>query len=424
MKIPETRSILFVDDQPEILAGLKRMLWAERREWELLYSEGCDDAARLLEQRRIDIVVTDLRMPRADGVQLLDILRRQHPGCVRIVLSGYAASETVLRSVGLAHQFLAKPCTAESLKSTIQKALFVQNLLESNPGLQELVGRIESLPSVPSLYLQVARELQSEEPSLQRVGKIVSRDPGMTAKTLQLVNSAFFGLPKQIDDAGRAVFLLGLDITRALVLSVEIFSQFERTTLGGVVWNSLWRHSWACAQLARRLAQLEWPENPKLHERAYTTGLLHDVGKLILGAYNPDEYREVAERARIENLSVTEAEEDFWGTGHPAVGAFLLGLWGLPLDLVQAVRWHHAPDEASTQEGKDLIRLIHAADALVAELGYSSGNPGSVIAGKLGEGADEVEFHAQIDRWRAFASKLLDGSPIDGEESIKAEHSR
>ncbi|MFZ0428991.1 MAG: response regulator [Acidobacteriota bacterium] len=418
MNAESRRLILFVDDQPEVLGGLKRTLWAERSEWDLLFSKSCDEAVKVLEDCTVDVVITDLQMPRADGVQLLEYLRSKHPDCVRIILSGSTAPEMVLRSVGLAHQFLAKPCTPESLKATIQRALFVKNLLDSNPGLQALVGRIRTLPAVPSLHMQVARELQNEEPSLQRVGEIISQDPGMAAKILQLVNSAFFGLPKQIDDVTRAVCLLGLDVTRALVLSVEIFSQFEEAGLGGVAGTALWHHSLACAQLARRLAEQEWPRNRELHERAYTTGLLHDIGKLILGAYDPNEYRIVVAQAKTERISINAAEERRWGTGHPAIGAFLLGLWGLPLDLVETIRWHHDPESAPDKEGRDLILLVHASDALAAEFGYQSGNPVAVVSEVFPAQEDGTQAELQINRWRKFAKELFEVSTADGEKAL------
>ncbi|MEJ2082018.1 MAG: HDOD domain-containing protein [Acidobacteriota bacterium] len=360
------RSVLFVDDQREILSGLRRMLYPHRQEWEMFFASGADEALSLLETQVIDIVIADMKMPRIDGAELLEIVRREFPGTARIVLSGETEPNAVLRTVGTVHQYLAKPCSAESLRSTIERAVFVKELLESHAALQSLIGRIDVLPAIPALYLRVAHELQSEEPSLKRIGELVSQDPGMSAKILQLVNSAFFGLPREIDDPTRAIMLLGLEVTRALVLSVEIFSQYQITKLGGIAWETLWSHSLACARLAQHIARGEWPDDARVQDR-----------------------------------------------GHPTVGAFLMGLWGLPIDLVEAILWHHEPQEATSSEHRELILLVHAADVLADECGFPSGNP---MGGLDQVFDDEPAILARFENWRSMAFDLL-GQGVDRQES-------
>ncbi|MEJ2078643.1 MAG: response regulator [Acidobacteriota bacterium] len=407
------RSVLFVDDQREILSGLRRMLYPHRQEWEMFFASGADEALSLLETQVIDIVIADMKMPRIDGAELLEIVRREFPGTARIVLSGETEPNAVLRTVGTVHQYLAKPCSAESLRSTIERAVFVKELLESHAALQSLIGRIDVLPAIPALYLRVAHELQSEEPSLKRIGELVSQDPGMSAKILQLVNSAFFGLPREIDDPTRAIMLLGLEVTRALVLSVEIFSQYQITKLGGIAWETLWSHSLACARLAQHIARGEWPDDARVQDRAYITGLLHDVGKLVLAAIAPEGYRHAVKEAAEDSIPLVEAEGRQWGVGHPTVGAFLMGLWGLPIDLVEAILWHHEPQEATSSEHRELILLVHAADVLADECGFPSGNP---MGGLDQVFDDEPAILARFENWRSMAFDLL-GQGVDRQES-------
>ena len=374
----------------------------------MFFTSGADEALEILAKQPVDIVITDMRMPKIDGAQLLEIVRRERPAAVRIALSGETSPEAVLRTVGTVHQYLAKPCTPESLRATISRAGFVKGLLESNPALCSLVGRLKALPTIPALYLQVARELQMEEPSLQKIGRIVAQDPGMSAKILQLVNSAFFGLPREIEDPARAVMLLGLEVTHALVLSLEIFSHYQTGRLGGVAWESLWSHSLACARLAQRLAREEWPRAPKLQDRAYIAGLLHDVGKLVLGAFEPGEYRAVMKEAEAESIPLVEAEERHWGAGHPVVGAFLLGLWGLPTDLVQTILRHHGAGESTSEQALDLVLLVNAADALSAECGFPSGNPVSRLDESL---LAECRKEDRLETWRHLAVELFEPCP-------------
>ncbi|MEJ2078644.1 MAG: response regulator [Acidobacteriota bacterium] len=397
-------SVLFVDDQPSVLHGLRRTLWPHRREWEMFFASSAAEALQILEAHPLEVIITDMRMPGVDGAQLLEMVRQRHPDVVRIVLSGYSASETILQSVGAAHQYLSKPCSAENLEVTIRRAFLVKQLLEVNPSLQALVGRIQTLPALPSLYLRITRELQAEEPSLKTIGAVVSQDPGMAAKMLQLVNSAFFALPRRVEDPAQAVTLLGIEVTKALVLSLEIFSQHERLSIGGVSLERLWQHSTRCALLTRRLAEAEHATSGGIQDRAYTTGLLHDIGKLILGAMLPSEYRKVGRNAADQSIPTFAAERERWGTEHAAVGAFLLGLWGLPEDLVQAVRWHHEPRETENEAWADLTLLVHVSNALVDECGHSSGTPVSFLDEEY---IRSIGKSTSLPQWREIASKAL-----------------
>ncbi len=147
-----------------------------------------------------------------------------------------------MTSIGPIHQFLSKPCDAETLKTTVARVCSMRDLLEDE-ALIKVVSGIESLPSLPKLYSEVMDEVNSEEGSLNKVGEIISRDSGMSAKILQLVNSAFFGLPRHITSPVRAVHLLGLETVKSLILSVKIFSMFSQSDLADYSVDDLWRHS-------------------------------------------------------------------------------------------------------------------------------------------------------------------------------------
>ena len=232
------KRIIFVDDEPNLLKGLSRMLRPLREEWEMLFVGSGSDALAALEKDAFDVVVSDMRMPGMDGAQLLAEVAQRYPQIVRIVLSGHMDKEMIYRSVGRAHQYLAKPCDAARLKSTVARACTIRDSL-ADKFLKELVAGMKSLPSLPSLYIELVEYLQSPEASIQTVGKIIARDVGMTAKILQLVNSAFFGLSRKVGSPSQAVSLLGLDTIRALVLSVQAFSQFDETNLPGFHTESL-----------------------------------------------------------------------------------------------------------------------------------------------------------------------------------------
>lgn len=221
------RRILFVDDEPLVLKGLQRMLRGMRGDWEMYFIDSAPKALAILDKYRFDAVVTDMRMPEMDGAQLLNEVMRTHPDVVRIVLSGEMDQEMILKTVRSSHQYLNKPCEPEVLKLTLKRAFALRSLLNDDR-LKKSVAGIDSLPSLPTLYLEIMEELQSPNSSFKKIGAIISRDIGMTAKILQMVNSAYFGLCRKIGRAEEAVGYLGMETVKSLVLSAKIFSQFDR----------------------------------------------------------------------------------------------------------------------------------------------------------------------------------------------------
>jgi HD-like signal output (HDOD) protein len=352
------KRILFVDDEPLVLAGLQRSLHGMRKEWEMVFVTSGREALDAMSSQKFDIVVTDMRMPGMDGAQLLEEVKKRSPQSLRMILSGQSDRETILRSVNPTHQYLSKPCEGEELKVRMMRAFALKDLLE-NPEVKGLVSKLDSLPSLPALYLQLADELRQPEPSLAKVAKLISADIAMTAKVLQLVNSAFFGLRCQVSKAYHAVELLGTDVVRALVLSTHVFSKFETDLLSEADVQYLWQHSLATASYAKRIAMLEHCPQ-RLVDDCFTSALLHDAGKLIMAFALRDQYQRVLELIKQEGRGMTEAEHDVFGCGHAEIAAYLFGLWGLPGSIVEAVAWHHQP-ALSMQSAFSAVAAVHVA---------------------------------------------------------------
>lgn len=358
------KNLLFVDDEPKVLQGLQRQLRGMRDEWKMAFLDNASRALELMSATPVDVIVTDMMMPGMDGAQLLTEVTRRHPNTVRIVLSGQADRESVLRLVGPAHQYLSKPCDAEELRNAISRAFALRDLLVSDR-LKQLATRLRSLPTLPVLHARLTEELRKEDPSLERVTEIISKDIGMTTKILQLVNSAFFGLPQPIANAREAVMYLGLTTVRALVLSIQVFSQYNQKAIKGFSLDDLAQHCWITGMLARRIAEAEHSD-PRIDDQCFLGGLLHDVGRLILASGLPDEYAGVLETARSRAWTVLEAEQAAFGATHAEVGAYLLGLWGLPNPVIEAVALHHRPTEASEARFSPVI-AVHVANAFARE---------------------------------------------------------
>ena len=245
--------------------------------------EALDSAERLA---AFDVVVSDMRMPGMDGAQLLEQVRRRSPATVRIVLSGHCDREAVMRTVKVAHQFLTKPCDSEDIKATVMRACRLADRL-SDPWHRELVSRVTSVPSSLSAHLQLAAELEAAEPSVDRVGEIVARDVGATAKLLQLVSSSFFGSPRASSDPAHWAGWLGIDTVKLLVLREGAVHALRGRRRGGFFPGDLDRAQPSGGQVAKALMESEAASTTQI-DHAYLAGLLHDVGLFILAEHLPE----------------------------------------------------------------------------------------------------------------------------------------
>jgi HD-like signal output (HDOD) protein/CheY-like chemotaxis protein len=352
------KRILFVDDEPMVLSGLQRSLRPMRLEWEMVFAAGGKEALAAMDLQPFDIIVTDMRMPGMDGAQLLEEVQKRSPQTLRMVLSGQSDRETIMRSVNPAHQFISKPCEAEELKHRLTRAFALKDLLQ-NPGLRELVAKLDNLPSLPHVYLQLNQELRRPEPALQKIDELIEADMAMTAKILKLVNSAFFCLPCEISRASHAVKLLGLDTLQALVLTAHVFEQFESPLLTAEEVQQISDHSLAVSNSARKIAVFENADRGTQDE-SFTAGLLHDAGKLILAATLSQKYGEVLEYSAKNKIGLFAAEQELLGCSHAQVAAYLLGAWGLPGTIVEAVAGHHQPAESLSMSFSPLA-AVHVA---------------------------------------------------------------
>lgn len=405
--------ILFVDDEPRVLRGLRRQLRTLLAEsgntepWQMSFAASGPEALNLLQTGPIDLVITDMRMPGMDGVTLLQTIIKNHPQVIRFVLSGQANQERTLFTTNLAHQFLAKPCSAATLKTAIENALQLHNLLQ-NDNLKTRMSQLGTLPSLPTVYQALIAEIQSMDGSLQRVGKIVAQDMGMTAKILQLVNSAFFGLRREVRDPVQAVILLGLDTIKALVLSLHIFSQYSGLKIGHTPVDVFQAHSLRVGRLAREIANQEQVE-PQMIDDAFTAGLLHDVGKLVLAANLPQEYHNVVLLIK-QGVDILEAERQILGTTHAEVGAYLLGLWGLPHPIVETVAYHHQPAPRAIPEFNALI-AVHAANVWDYNIDTSDSNNDHHLSLDTTYIA-EIGLTERMPIWQSACKKILEGDAL------------
>jgi HD-like signal output (HDOD) protein len=355
------KRILFVEDDPQVLEGLQRALAGQRDEWDLSFSADAETALLLLSATPFDVVVSDLRMPKMDGAGLLNRVRERWPAVVRILFTDQSDMVDALRAVPVAHQCLSKPCEPKALRAAIERASSLSELLNSKL-LAGIVGAVQDLPVMPRAYLELRDTLADPNFSLKKVVRIVEQDVGISAKILQLVNSAFFGLPKEISSVHMAVSYIGTEMLQNLVLSAEVFHVFEKSNaIKDFSFEDLHMHSQLTAKIAGRLM----PPSP-IRDGAIIAALLHDIGKLILATRSPHHFARAIEGAHVEKLPLYKVEQQLSGVSHAEVGAYLLGLWGLPSPAVEAVAHHHLPGRIP-QRALDAVGVVHIANVLANE---------------------------------------------------------
>jgi HD-like signal output (HDOD) protein len=362
---PKMRPLLIVADDPHMLRFLRQLMEPLEGEWHAFYARSGPDALKQLLEIQPTILLSDIRLAAGFCQELLLQAREQSPSTVRIVLAGLGDQDLMLRILPLAQRILSKPCDPAELYAAIQRTQSLRELLRS-PAVVTVIGRLGQIPTLSTLYSRISEELLKPDYSLAKVGELVSQDPGIAARLLQVANSALIGLRRPATTPAQAVRVLGGELTRTLVLAADLFSRYSAHQLRPFFLDTLWDHSQAVATLAGKIAHSERMEERNVRDSTLA-GLFHDIGQLLLASQMPDAYREVFTLMRREQLSLAAAEQQIFGATHAEVAAYLLGLWGLQDPLVEAVAWHHMPQRCP---GATLSPLtsVHVAETLLNDL--------------------------------------------------------
>jgi HD-like signal output (HDOD) protein/ActR/RegA family two-component response regulator len=356
------KRILFVDDDSKILDGLRRTLHGDRNRWEMEFALGGEAALKACGTGNFDVVVSDMRMPGMDGATLLGHIRDRFPDTARIVLSGYSEVSLSTRASSVAHRFLAKPSNATEIESTIERVCAMQDLLGS-PEIRKLVGTVGGLPSLSTTYMSLTRVVKDPNASIGQVAKIVEQDLAMSAKVLQLTNSAFFGLAQRVTSLSSAVSYLGMETIKNLALASEAFRVFvPDPRIPRAVCDAIQQHALLTAAVANVL-----PVERKDRDFTAVAALLHDIGSLFLASTMPKEFSSVLSLASERGCRRFEVEEELLGASHAEIGAYLLGLWGIPDLAVEAIAHHHHPTRIP-HTGFDCTVAVYVANLLAHRL--------------------------------------------------------
>lgn len=337
------RRLLFVDDEQMILDGLRSALRPQRREWDVTFALGGPAGLEEVRAASFDVVVTDMRMPVLNGAALLEEVKQLQPSAVRLVLSGQTDTETAMNTVLTAHQFLSKPCDVDHLRRVVERACSLNDILNSGE-LRALAGDVSLLPVAPTTYVSISEALANPKSSIAEVVRIVEREPGLCAKVLQVVNSAFFGLPRAVTSITQALNYLGALTIKNLALALDTVSVARGLSV--LTPAEFWAYQ-TNSMLVGLLARHWFAAERSKADEAFTAGMLRDLGYLLL------------DRPGRNQAPTNPAQQ-------AALGAYLLGLWGIPYSIIEAVAFHERPKDIA-HDTLELVDVVHLADHIANE---------------------------------------------------------
>jgi len=350
----------------------------------------------LCHQQTIAAIVADVHLDGKNGTEILDAFMRRQPKALRIIVSDLADVESTMKCLGHAHHHVLKPCSAQTLVHALEQAFAQEAWLPSEP-VQGLIAQIREVPSPLKAYSQIVEEMKSPTCSLEKIGKLVEQDPAVTAKVLQLANSAVFGLELNVVRPAEAIGYIGLETTKAVVLLAHTFSSFDQMKLVRFSIEDLWRHSVEVGRMARRVAFLE-NAGEEVAEQAFVAGLLHDIGKLLYAANHAGLFSKVLRLAREQHCNLWEAESQILpGVGHAELGATVLGIWGLPKSIIEAVALHHCPWRQRAPEFSP-VTAVHVANILDHE---NHPDPTIILPSQINTSyLKDLGLEGRVEDWR------------------------
>ena len=225
----------------------------------------------------------------------------------------------------------------------------------SLPSLDELSFHAEALPSLPEVVSYLIRSLKDEGADVDTIANHINSDPAITARLLAAANSVGSGLSSRIHSAKQAFIVLGVDRIVSIILASALIHRFDT---GGSAFDArmLWRHSLGVASCARVLAG-QTGLDPEV---AFTAGLLHDIGQLLMYTASPIDYVQTLELRRDTDISIVAAEQAIFGYDHTQAGRALAQAWKLPIEIEEAICAHHEPDDFGSEMGN----LVHVSEVL------------------------------------------------------------
>jgi putative nucleotidyltransferase with HDIG domain len=268
--------------------------------------------------------------------------------------------------------------------------------------VKQVISNIRNLPTPPIVFHQIQKVIKDPKVNASHIAAILAEDPAMSVKVLKLTNSAFYGLSREVESVKQAVVIVGLEAIKNLVLSASVLDMFKGK-VDPEFQEKYWRHSLAVAFCSRLLANKCREKGIVDPDAAFSGGLLHDIGKVVIGCFMPDEFKKYAAARAEDKESMThKVEERVLGYDHAQVGAGLAVHWKLPHKVVDAVTYHHYPEACA--ESDPIVHIVHVANYIAKKTFYEQddahliGKVHPTSLEELGQSAEHLEHFGDLLR--------------------------
>jgi HD-like signal output (HDOD) protein/CheY-like chemotaxis protein len=354
----DSSRLLLVDDDPRVLEGLDNLLFDRIGEWELVSAVGGGSAiARLASHERFEVLITDMRMPVVDGLEVLRYAAAHRPEVMRIVLSGQAELDKAMQALAIGHQYLAKPCDETTLVAAIERSLRLQRAVVDRE-LRAKAGRLDDAPPHAAVLSEIGLALAAPRASIDAVAQIAARDVGLVARLLRVASWCSRGTG-QVSSLTAAIHRIGLDGVTALTAALA--SAEPPLDLDRELRDRSNHHALQLASLAGALC-----DDAETAELASLCGLMHGLGALALATHVPTRLRHCHATSAPPQHAI-DRERRALSIDHAELGAQILEFWQLT-ELAQVIRYHHRPSGLPLDvEWQSPLTALHLADAALGE---------------------------------------------------------
>lgn len=328
----------------------------EGSDYDVVTAENSVWAMSFMKTLEIDLVISDLQVLPSGGYELLSQIKEEYPNAIRIIMSHSAEESTVLRAIlhNIAKFYILKPLKKEKLLEYVGQIFETEEILKSND-LLHLINNAEKLPTIETSYQNILNMIEKDMET-GRISKEIEKDFAISSKLLQIANSAYYGL--QTGSVKHATVYLGLSNLKSLVYSTSILDSFRGSEEGERKVKDLWAHALLTSKLLHYIYEIFLEK--KLPESAYSAGLLHNIGSLILIQNRFEDYTKVLTTAQPKALDMLDLERTAFGVTHQEAGGYLISWWKLPFPIVEAALYHHRPLDPSVIN-REIVAAVHIA---------------------------------------------------------------
>lgn len=349
------KTILFVDDEVNILNALKRLF--RNLEFDCYYAQNIKEAVTVLfEVDRIDMLITDIKMPEFDGLRVLKLFKQASPDTIRVALSGYASTRSITEAVSknLAKQYFYKPWKNEELLEYIRKMFLLEEKLK-NVNLFEVVHKFEKIKTIPRLFNEVSMAIQKDD-SIEEISEMIEKDPAIAANILRISNSAFYA--SRTGNLQQAIMYIGLNNLKQIILTYEVSNfkvkYFEKSA-------SIWSHSTETNKIFQEIYEKYYKK--KIPSVIGTAGLMHDIGKILMLQIFGLSYFDNVLQSKDNAEILMDREVEHYEIDHSTLGGYFLNWWSFPLDIIEMTMYHHTPENPDIIN-KELVALMCIASQI------------------------------------------------------------